>query len=67
MLKDSLDQPTVLVIDYGAQYAQLIARRVREAKIYSEVIPYSMAISDILARKPMVRVTAKPLMGPVPN
>ncbi len=46
------DQPTVLVIDYGAQYAQLIARRVREAHIYSEVVPSTMSTADILAKKP---------------
>lgn len=45
-------RPTVLVIDYGAQYAQLIARRVREAKIYSEIIPSSMPTAEILAKKP---------------
>ncbi len=42
----------VLVIDFGAQYAQLIARRVREAQIYSEVVPHSMSASEILAKDP---------------
>lgn len=46
------DQPTVLVIDYGAQYAQLIARRVREAKIYSEIVPSSMSVERIKAKNP---------------
>ncbi len=43
---------TVLVVDFGAQYAQLIARRVREAHVYSEIVPPSVTAAEIAARAP---------------
>lgn len=42
----------VLVVDFGAQYAQLIARRVREVNLYSEVIPHTMSAEEVAAKNP---------------
>ena len=44
---------TVLILDFGAQYSQLIARRVREQNVYCEVKPYTTPLADLLAMNPI--------------
>jgi GMP synthase (glutamine-hydrolysing) len=50
--KDPATTPTVLVLDFGAQYAQLIARRIRECHVYSEIVPHDVSADELAARRP---------------
>ncbi len=43
---------TVAILDFGSQYSQLIARRVREARVYCELFRYDTPANEVLARKP---------------
>ncbi len=42
----------ILILDFGGQYNQLIARRVRECNVYSEVVPYNISIEKIKEKNP---------------
>ena len=45
-------QEIVMIVDFGGQYAQLIARRVRECGVYCEILPYNKSAEEILAQNP---------------
>ena len=70
----STDTPTVLVFDFGAQYAQLIARRIREANVYSEIVSHKLTAQQIQEIGPAgiilsggpksVRVEGAPIIDP---
>ena len=47
------DHQLVLILDFGGQYNQLIARRVRECGVYCEIHPYTISLEEVEKRKPI--------------
>ena len=47
-----VEKQKILILDFGGQYTQLIARRVRENNVYSEVVPWSISAQEIAAHHP---------------
>lgn len=47
-----MNKEQILILDFGGQYNQLIARRVREANVYSEIVPFSISVDKIKEKAP---------------
>jgi GMP synthase (glutamine-hydrolysing) len=52
MAEQRMNHETILIFDLGSQYTQLIARRVREQRVYSEIVPFSISVDAVKAKKP---------------
>ena len=51
-MREKDGQENIIILDFGSQYTQLIARRIREAGVYCEIMPYNTSLDAICARKP---------------